>query len=220
MQMSPLIAVHMSAAIGAIALGPVALWARQGARQRPRLHRAFGYAWVTLMLATALSAIFIRDFELPNLSGYTPIHLLIPVTLLSLVGAFWKLAHGDIRGHSSLMRRLYVSACIVTGFFTLLPQRYLGQLVWGHVDSLGTIVSHTPSWVWLLLAGLVALGASQMRNRTLGLRRASLFPLVMTGFSLWGATSAFGRSPLVGEAMWLWLLGAAATGALLALAAS
>jgi len=218
--MSPLIAIHLSAAVCAITIGPVALWARQGAVQRPRLHRAFGYAWVTLMLVTAMSALFIRDFELPNVAGYTPIHLLIPVTLLALFGAFWKLAHGDVRGHSRIMRRLYVSACIVTGFFTLLPQRYLGQLVWGHVGSLGPIVSHTPGWVWLLLAGLVALGVSQMRNRTLGLRRASLFPLVMTGFSLWGATSVFGRSPLVGEAMWLWLLGAAATGALLALAAS
>jgi uncharacterized membrane protein len=220
MHMSPLIAIHLSAAVGAIALGPVALWARQGVRQRPRLHRAFGYAWVTLMLATAISAIFIRDFELPNISGYTPIHLLIPVTLLVLVGAFWKLAHGNVRGHASLMRRLYVSACIVAGFFTLLPQRYLGQLVWGHVDSLGPILRNTPSWVWLLLAGLVALGVSQMRDRTQSVVRVSLFPVAMTAFALWGATSAFGRSPLAAEALWLWLLGAAATGSLLALAAS
>jgi uncharacterized membrane protein len=81
MQLTPLIAVHMTAALGALVTGPVALWARRGRLQRPRLHRAFGYAWVTLMLATALSAIFIRDRSLPNLAGYTPIHLLIPVTL-------------------------------------------------------------------------------------------------------------------------------------------
>jgi uncharacterized membrane protein len=61
MQLTPIIAIHMSAALGALVLGPVALWARKGRTQRPRLHRAFGYAWVTLMLATALSAIFIRD---------------------------------------------------------------------------------------------------------------------------------------------------------------
>jgi hypothetical protein len=35
MQLTPLIAVHMSAALGAIALGPVALWARGAARQHP-----------------------------------------------------------------------------------------------------------------------------------------------------------------------------------------
>ena len=161
MQMSPIIAIHMSAALGAIATGPVALWARKGARQRPRLHRAFGYAWVTLMLATAISALFIRDTRLPNIDGYTPIHLLIPVVLLMLVGAFWKLARGDIRGHATLMQRLYLSACIVTGFFTLLPQRYLGNLLWKGLPDLAEFARGTPTWAWLLLAALVLLAAVQ-----------------------------------------------------------
>ena len=218
MQLTPVIAIHMSAALAALATGPVALWARQGMRQRPRLHRAFGYAWVTFMLVTAISALFIRDERLPNLGGYTPIHLLVPVTLVSLFGAFWKLAHGDFRGHASIMRRLYIAACVVAGAFTLLPQRYLGQMVWGQVGSLLPILRATPGWVWLLLAGLVVLGAMQLRDRTQGLVRVSITPLALTGFSLWAATSAFGRSPLAGEAMWLWLLGLAATAALIGLA--
>ena len=137
MQMSPVIAIHLSAALGALALGPVALWARRGhairiaATQRPRLHRAAGYAWVTLMLIAALSAIFIRDFKLPNIAGYTPIHLLIPVTFGSLFMAFRALFRGDIAQHRGWMVRLYFSACIGAGLFTLLPNRYLGQLVWG-----------------------------------------------------------------------------------------
>lgn len=131
MNLTPTIAVHMTAAIGALVLGPLALWARKGATQRPRLHRAFGYAWVTLMVVTAVSAIFIRDFRLPNLAGYTPIHLLIPVTLVALFGAFCFLAKGNIRGHRTTMQRLYVGACLVAGAFTLLPGRYLGQLVLG-----------------------------------------------------------------------------------------
>jgi uncharacterized membrane protein len=131
MQLTPVIAVHMTAAIAAVVTGPVALWARRGRQQRPKLHRAFGYAWVTLMLVTAISAMFIRDFSLPNIAGYTPIHLLVPVTLVSLFGAFWKLAKGNIAGHRVVMQRLYFSACIVAGAFTLLPQRYLGRLVWG-----------------------------------------------------------------------------------------
>ena len=131
MQLTPLIAVHMSAATAALVLGPVALWARLGRRQRPRLPRAMGYAWVTLMLATALTAVFIRDFKLPNIAGYTPLHLLVPVTLGSLVAAFWCLARRDIRGHSRWMRSLYVLACVGAGIFTLLPSRYLGGLLWG-----------------------------------------------------------------------------------------
>lgn len=133
MQLTPVIAVHMTAAIGAVLTGPVALWARRGRQQRPKLHRAFGYAWVTLMLITAISAVFIRDRSLPNLAGYTPIHLLVPVTLAGLFGAFWKLAHGNVRGHKAVMQNLYFGACIVAGGFTLLPSRYLGHLLWSSV---------------------------------------------------------------------------------------
>jgi uncharacterized membrane protein len=129
--MTPVIAVHMTAALLAVATGPVALWARRGREQRPRLHRAFGYAWVTLMLVTAVSALFIRDFEKPNLAGYTVIHLLVPVTLSLLFLAFWMLARRNIAGHRKVMQKLYFGACVVAGAFTLVPQRYLGQVVWG-----------------------------------------------------------------------------------------
>lgn len=131
MQMNPVIAVHMTAALLALATGPVALWARRGREQHPRLHRAFGYAWVTLMLVTAVSALFIRDFSLPNIAGYTPIHLLVPVVFVSLFGAFWMLARRNVTGHRKVMQVLYFTACIVAGAFTLLPQRYLGQALWG-----------------------------------------------------------------------------------------
>lgn len=131
MPLTPLIAVHLTAALAAVALGPVALWARKGRTQRPRLHRAFGYAWVAFMLLTALSAIFIRDFRLPNWNGTTGIHLLIPVVLISLFISFRHLFQGNVRGHRRWMQALYFSACMVTGAFTLLPGRLLGNVVWG-----------------------------------------------------------------------------------------
>ncbi|AYQ30523.1 MULTISPECIES: DUF2306 domain-containing protein [unclassified Polaromonas] len=130
MQLTPIIAIHLSAAICAIVIGPVALWARKGRTQRPRLHRAFGYAFVTMMLATAVTALFIRDYTFPNIAGYTPIHLLVPFTLFSLFGAFWHLSRGNIAGHRRAMQGLYIGACLIAGVFTLLPQRYLGKLLW------------------------------------------------------------------------------------------
>ncbi len=130
MQLTPTIAVHMSLALTATAVGPLALWTRMGRIVRPRLHRAFGYAWVTCMLGAALTGLFIRDFNLPNIWGYTPIHLLIPLTLFSLYRAFRFLAEGQIAGHRQTMQWLYVWACLVTGAFTLLPGRYLGQWLW------------------------------------------------------------------------------------------
>jgi len=131
MQMSPVIAVHLTAAVGALALGPVVLWSRKGRVQRPTLHRSLGYAWVTLIVLTALSAMFIRDFKLPNIGGYTPVHLLVPSTLMALALAFHRLARRDIAGHRRVMQFTYVAACLVAGGFTLLPSRYLGQLLWG-----------------------------------------------------------------------------------------
>ena len=128
-EMTPTIAIHLSAALSATVLGPLALWARMGRAQRPRLHRAFGYAWVTLMLVAALSAIFIRDFRLPNIAGYTPIHLLVPVVLGCLFFSFRALLRGDIRRHRRLMVWLYIGGCLVAGAFTLLPHRYLGGLL-------------------------------------------------------------------------------------------
>jgi uncharacterized membrane protein len=133
---TPAIAIHLSAALGALAIGPVALWARRGhaagaSGQRPRLHRAAGYAWVTLMLATAVSALFIRDHNLPNIAGYTLIHLFVPYTLGGLFLAFRHLLRGNIQGHRNNMLGLYLGACIGAGVFTLLPSRILGQLVWG-----------------------------------------------------------------------------------------
>ncbi|MDB5869899.1 MAG: hypothetical protein JWP96_2231 [Polaromonas sp.] len=136
MQLTPLIAAHMTAAIVATAIGPVALWARMGRIQRPRLHRAFGCAWVGLMVFTAVTALFIRDFSLPNMAGYTPIHLLVPFTLLGLGSALAHMLNGDIARHRKAMQGVYIGACLVAGAFTLLPSRYLGQQLWGHLGLL------------------------------------------------------------------------------------
>ena len=176
------------------------------------------------MLVAATSAIFIRDFRLPNINGYTPIHILIPVVYGMLALAFWFLARGNITGHRKTMQRLYLGACGVAGAFTLLPGRYLGNLVFGQwlglisphyqpprgTPLIGQILMNTPLWVWGLLAALLVLGWSQTRSRTVGLARIALLPLGLAAFSLYGTFSAFGASPAV---LGSWLV--AATGLLL-----
>ncbi len=127
MQLTPVIAIHIAVALTATAIGPLAIWARKSAQPRTRLHRAFGYAWVTCMLITAVSALWIRDYRLPNIAGYTPIHLLIPVVPVMFVIAFRALAHGDIRSHRHTMIGTYIGGCLLTGAFTFLPGRYMHQ---------------------------------------------------------------------------------------------
>jgi uncharacterized membrane protein len=133
--LTPVLAIHLTAALAATALGPLALWARRGHAkghaQRPRLHRAFGYAWVTMMLLTALSALWIPSAFPGNIAGFSWIHLFIPTVLLSLVLAFRALARGNIAAHRRQIQSLYISACLIAGAFTLMPGRYLGNLVRG-----------------------------------------------------------------------------------------
>lgn len=130
MQLTPVIAIHLAAALAATAIGPLALWARKGRSQRPRLHRATGYAWVTLMVATAVSALFISGGGGPRWGSFGLIHLLIPLTLGMLVVSFVFLARRNVAGHRKTMQFIYLGACVVAGGFTLLPDRFLGHSLW------------------------------------------------------------------------------------------
>lgn len=124
--LSPTVAVHLFLALGALLLGPLALRARKGSR----LHRASGYMWVTLMLGAALSSVFIRDFRMPNLLGYTPIHLLTVLTFAGIAGGLYFVARRDIRRHRRVMWMVYLGGCVGASVFALLPGRYLGQWLW------------------------------------------------------------------------------------------
>jgi uncharacterized membrane protein len=130
----PLVFVHLVAALGALALGIVILTRRKGTGS----HRALGWAWVVLMTTAALTAAFIRDYRLPNIGGFTPIHLFVISTLWYLPRAVWHARRGQIAAHRSEMRSLYLWACVLAGLFTLLPGRFLGNLLWR--DTLALII--------------------------------------------------------------------------------
>ena len=71
MQLTPLIAVHMTAALTAICIGPIALWARKGSTpqtQWPKLHRAFGYLRATLQASRSTCHSLADEFD--RLSDY------------------------------------------------------------------------------------------------------------------------------------------------------
>lgn len=118
---------HLPLAVAALLLGPFALWSRKGST----LHRSVGRLWVLLMLGAAASSLFIRSAGLPNLAGFSPIHLLSLATLVSLPLAVRAAMQGRIQVHRQTMRQVYIGGCLVAGAFTLLPGRFLGQLLWG-----------------------------------------------------------------------------------------
>ncbi|MBB6559145.1 hypothetical protein HNP48_001812 [Acidovorax soli] len=83
-----------------------------------------------------------------------------------------------------------------------------------HPEALPTVLQKTPTWVWGLLAALVALGASQLVARTASLTRVAVMPVAMTLFSVYGLVSAFGGSGQVLGTLAAWLAAAAAVATL------
>ena len=70
-----------------------------------------------------------------------------------------------------------------------------------------TVLQHTPTRVWFILAALVAFGLLQMRARTVSRARLTVLPLALLALSLAGVVSNFGALPM---ALVGWLVGVAA----------
>lgn len=117
---TPLILIHVAAALGALLLGGLTLFLRKGTR----LHKMFGRTWVILMMITAAVSFGIRSS-----GSFSPIHILSVITLISVTAALFAAAKGRISAHRRGMTAVYVSL-VIAGVFTLLPGRRLGYLVW------------------------------------------------------------------------------------------
>lgn len=111
--------IHLLAVVPALPLGAWVLFARKG---RAR-HRLLGRIWLVLMLAGALSALWIRHLDNGRLSW---IHLLVPVVLVTAWRAIAKARRGDIAAHKRVLVSMFVGALIVPGLMAFIP----GRLMW------------------------------------------------------------------------------------------
>ena len=84
------------------------------------------------------------------------------------------------------------------------------QLLIEQPQAAARIVQGTPGWVWGLLAGLLLLGALQMRTRSVAPARTVLLPLGLALFSLGGLARDLMTTPWLLPAVALWMLTAAA----------
>lgn len=124
--------LHLGCALAALALGGFILWGRKGSGT----HRWMGKLWVALMGGAALSSAFIGGGQLPNIHGFSPIHALTLFVLWQLPLGVRHARQGNIVAHRKTMRGLYLGGCVVAGLFTLMPGRFLGQLLWKHTFNL------------------------------------------------------------------------------------
>jgi len=104
---------HVATVIPAALLG---LWLLAFSRKGSRSHRAVGVAFLTLMVTTALIALFIHR-RTPDgpVFGLSTTHLFVPFVLF----ATWRALDGAFRGNISQHRRwvvgLFVGAILING---------------------------------------------------------------------------------------------------------
>lgn len=122
------IPVHAFAAMAAFFLGLVQITGPKGTA----MHRAIGWAWVTLMMLVAVSSFWIHEVRTWGL--WSPIHLLSIFTLVMLPLGVWRARTKricGIRGHKWTMIQLFVGALVIAGGFTFYPGRIMHSVVYG-----------------------------------------------------------------------------------------
>lgn len=126
MAASPIIWVHLVAALAAVVLGARQLFGRKGDGR----HRALGWLWVVAMLVTAISSFGVGTSATAPLFGLSWIHALSVVSLVSLAMALRAARAGRNDAHAGWMIGGY-AGLVIAGVFTLAPGRLLGGWVVG-----------------------------------------------------------------------------------------
>ncbi len=116
---------HALAAITALVLGIIQLTRRKGTT----LHKYVGYVWVLLMLYVSFSSFFIHDLRL--IGPFSPIHFLSVFTIGSVIYAIIMIRRGEITKHKRTMTLLFYLGLVLTGAFTLLPNRIMYTALFG-----------------------------------------------------------------------------------------
>jgi uncharacterized membrane protein len=115
----PPIPLHAFAAMAAFVLGAVQLSAPKGTLP----HRTLGWIWVGLMVAVAVSSLWIHQIRL--VGPWSPIHLLSIFTLVMLPIGVWRAHRHRVNAHRWTMISIFTGALVIAGLFTLVPGRIM-----------------------------------------------------------------------------------------------
>jgi uncharacterized membrane protein len=123
------IKIHVATVVPAFVIGTYQIFiSRKGAL----IHRVLGYLYLALMSITSITALFIHSL-MPNgpFYGFSPIHLLIPLTLFGVVGALRGAWTHNIGLHRTAMISVYVGGILIAGTLAFLPGRIMHAVVFG-----------------------------------------------------------------------------------------
>ncbi len=119
---------HLLSILVATALTPVMLLRPKGDRS----HRKLGYIWVTAMILTAASSLFVHRNGDGSFAGgvfaghFSPIHVLSAWVLFQVPRLVMQARRHDRLRHERSIRGIVIGALLVAGFFTFPFNRLLG----------------------------------------------------------------------------------------------
>jgi uncharacterized membrane protein len=119
--------LHLGTVVPGTMLGLYQLWQPKGT---PR-HRLLGKIWCALMVITALAALMIRGYFLPNWHGINPIHIFSVMTLVGVPKIIITAKRHQIVDHQRAVFGLCLGGLFIAGLFTFLPGRLLGSWLFG-----------------------------------------------------------------------------------------
>jgi uncharacterized membrane protein len=122
--LSPVVKVHLAAALAAMVLGYVLMTARKGRT----FHRVAGWIWVCLVSITAGVTLFITEL---NHGAWSFLHLFTGWVLLVLPLAVLAAKRHDVRRHRRTMMGLFYGGFAVNFFIAFLPGRALWMTFFG-----------------------------------------------------------------------------------------
>ena len=121
--------IHLATVVPAFIIGT---WQIFFSRKGSVGHRTLGTVYLALITVTAIDALFIHTLMPQAPLGFSPIHLLIPLTLFGVTVALLAARQHDIRRHRNAMIGVYVGGMLIAGSLTLLPGRILHAVVFGN----------------------------------------------------------------------------------------
>jgi len=121
--------LHVATVIPAFFLGTyLIVFSRKGAPH----HRALGYIYLTLMTVTSIAALFIHSLMPKSpVFGWSPVHLFVPITLISVVSALYGARTHNVRMHRGAILGAYIGGILIAGSLAFMPGRIMHTVVFG-----------------------------------------------------------------------------------------
>jgi uncharacterized membrane protein len=90
------------------------------------LHKKIGYVYMVLIFFSSIVSLFLKAYVL-NHFGW--IHLLSILTIWTVPRSLIAVKKGNITRHKRSMKLLYWTGLLLAGLFTLMPGRYLHDII-------------------------------------------------------------------------------------------